>query len=316
MSFFLGIDAGGTKTECVLADGSGAILARGSGGPANLQRMPLPRLEQSLREAYESALGKASLHVRELEAVCAGFAGAGRADARETARRLLAQLLSTRYLFVVGDMEVALEAAVGAGRGVVLIAGTGSIAYGRNDLGQQARAGGWGPVLSDEGSAFDIGRRALAVALRAQDGSGPATMLNTALRTLFFLNETAQLTPLFTGKEAPERIASLFPVVVKIAEQGDSAAGEILLAAGNALAELAVSVLQALRLEATPTRIALSGGVFSGSPQVAAQVRRRLQELAPEAQVEPLTTSPAEGAVRLAQRLWLQQRGASLTAQR
>lgn len=300
----------------MLADGSGAILARGTGGPANLQQTPLPKLEYSLREAYESALENASLRPREFEAVCAGFAGAGRADARETARRLLAQMVPTRHLFVVGDMEVALEAAVGAGRGIVLIAGTGSIAYGRNDLGQQARAGGWGPVLGDEGSAFDIGRRALEAALRAQDGCGPATMLDTALRTHFLLHGAAQLPVLLTGKEAPERVASLLPIVVRIAEQGDSVAEEILLAAGSALAELAASVLRALRLEATPTQVATGGGVFSGSPQVAAQVRRRLREMVPEAQVKPLTTSPAEGAVRLAQRLWLQQRGVTPTAQR
>jgi len=316
VSFFLGIDAGGTKTECVLADSSGAILGRGTGGPANLQRTPLPRLEQSLREAYESALSSADRRAGEFAAVCAGFAGAGRTEARETARHLLAQLIPTQQLFVVGDMEVALEAAVGAGCGVILIAGTGSIAYGRNHLGQQARAGGLGPVLGDVGSAFDIGRRALEAALRARDDCRPTTLLDPALRTHFLLNGASQLAALLAGREAPERVASLLPVVVRIAEQGDSVAQEILLAAGDALAELAVSVLRALRLETTPALVVMSGGVFSSSPQVATQVRRRLQELVPAAEVKPLTISPAEGAVRLAQRLWLQGRTAAPIAQR
>lgn len=308
MSFFLGIDAGGSKTECVLADASGTPLARGMGGPANLRRTPLATLETSLETAFANTLRNAGLRTAEFDAVCAGFAGAGQVEARQTARQILIKLTSPRHLFIVGDMEVALEAAVGAGRGVVLVAGTGSIAYGRNDLGQQARAGGQGPRGSDEGSACDIGRRALEAILAAPENHEGVTRLETALREHLKLPDRRALAELLADPDADVRLAVLLPVVIEVARRGDQVASNILLAAGDALAELARSVLQALHLEATPTCISTCGGVFTASPEVAQRLQRRLRAWAPHAQVEPLATAPAEGAARLARRLWLQQR--------
>ncbi|MFQ5816449.1 MAG: BadF/BadG/BcrA/BcrD ATPase family protein [Terriglobia bacterium] len=306
MSFFLGIDAGGSKTECVLADASGAVLAHGTGGPANLRRTPLATLQNSLETAVADALRNAGLRRANFEAVCAGFAGAGQVEARQTARQILLQLTSPRYLFIVGDMEVALEAAVGAGRGVVVLAGTGSIAYGRNDLGQQARAGGQGPKGSDEGSAFDIGRRALEAVLGVHENHEGMVPLETALREHLKLPARRALAGLLADPEASVRLAALLPVVVEVARRGDLVAQNILFTAGDALAQLTRRVLHALHLEATPTRIATCGGVFTASQEVSQRVQHRLRTWAPQAQVEPLTTAPAEGAVRLAQRLWLQ----------
>lgn len=307
MSFFLGFDAGGTKTECVLADASGAVVGRGRGGPANLRRTPPAILAESLRQAFTSALVSAGLQRAELEAACAGMAGASDVEGRQTVRRILLELTGTRLLFVVGDMEVALEAAVGAGRGVVLIAGTGSIAYGRNDCGQQARAGGRGPETSDEGSAVDIGRRALAAVLRAHQGSEFRTALESSVRNFLQLRDASAIASAITQVDN-DQLAALLPVVLEAARGGDPVARDILRAAGDALAQLVETVLGILRLEAAPTRIATTGGVFAASPEIAQQVVRRLRERVPHAQVEPLATAPAEGAVRLAQRLWLQQR--------
>src|SRR3990172_976762 len=142
MAFFLGIDGGGSKTECVLADESGAVLARATGPGSNLRRASAEDLQQHLRETLEALRGKAHLERLRPEVVCGGFAGAGDAKARAMATEVLKELLQPRFLYVVGDMEVALEAAVGAGPGVVLICGTGSIAFGRNGRGKTARGGG------------------------------------------------------------------------------------------------------------------------------------------------------------------------------
>ncbi len=305
VSFFLGIDAGGTKTECVLADSSGMILARGVGGPANLRRTPAPILYDSLRAAVMTALHNASLPAIELEAVCAGFAGAGRAETRGPARELLAELTRARHIFIVGDMEVALEAAVGAGRGVILVAGTGSIAYGRNDLGRQARAGGHGPEHSDEGSATDIGRRAVQAAVAGRK-SRHASPLARALCEQLGLHRTEDLSLLLGSGERNADLASLFPTVMAVARQGDAEARAILEAAGDALAGLALRVLRALQLEGKVTPVAVTGGVFAASAEVFEQVEKRLRESAPEVRVERLARTPAEGAVLLAQRLWLQ----------
>lgn len=294
MSFFLGIDGGGTKTECVLADEAGAALARATTAGANLRRVTPAELRARLGEGIAQLRQAAALSSLPLEAVCAGFAGASDTRARALAEEVLEELLRPRRLYVVGDMEVALEAAVGAGRGVVLVAGTGSIAYGRNDRGRQARAGGRGPEAgSDEGSGYDIGRRALEAVRRARE-RGPRTVLLGLL--------TESLDP-----RAIEEVAGLVPRVVEASRAGDPAAVEILSQAGAALAGLAVSVLRELNLLEAEVQVATSGGVFAASEEVFASVGAQVEAAAPRARVERLRVAPAEGAVRLAQRLWLEE---------
>jgi len=289
MGFFLGIDGGGTKTECVLADEAGALLARAFGAGTNLRRTTSAELRATFAECIGALLRTTGLRSLGLEAACAGFAGASDAQGREAAREVLTALLRPRFLYVVGDMEVALEAAVGAGPGAVLIAGTGSIAYGRNSAGHTARAGGHGPERSDEGSGYDIGQRAV-VAARGQG-------------VLAALVQAAQLSSPPTAGE----LAGLVPAVVRAARGGDPAARAILDQAAAALAGLAVGVLRELNLHAAEVPVAAGGGVFAESEEVLAEVRAKILQAAPRAQVAPLGVSPAEGAVRLAQRRWLEE---------
>lgn len=308
MAFFLGIDGGGSKTECVLADESGAVVARATGPGSNLRRVSAEILQQHLQETLEALRGEAHLERLRPEVVCAGFAGAGDAKARAMAKEVLKELLPPRFLYVVGDMEVALEAAVGAGRGVVLIAGTGSIAYGRNDLGQQARAGGrgvkFGPgrrLQVDEGSGLDIGMRAVRAVGNPLLFWRRWTPLGRKMKKV--LRGSSR------GGVAFE-FAHLVPLVVEAAREKDPRAHKILEEAGDALARLGLDVLRQLDLLAAEVRVAASGGVFKESPEVLARVQAKLLKAAPRARVELLAVSPAEGAVRLAQRLWLQERTA------
>lgn len=310
MAFFLGIDGGGSKTECVLADESGAVLARATGPGSNLRRVSAEILQQHLQETLEALRGKAHLERLRPEVVCAGFAGAGDAKARAMATEVLKELLQPRFLYVVGDMEVALEAAVGAGRGVVLIAGTGSIAYGRNDLGQQARAGGRGvnfarrgKFMVDEGSGLDIGIRAVRAAGNPLLFWRRWTPLARKMR-----QASGSDVGLLKGAEVAFEVSALVPLVVEAAREKDARARKILEEAGDALAGLAVDVLRQLELLHTEVLVAASGGVFKESPEVLARVQAKLLKAAPRAHVELLAVSPAEGAVRLAQRLWLQSR--------
>ena len=318
MSFFLGIDGGGSKTECGLADEAGAVLARAAGAGTNLRRISPVELRATLEDCVEQLRRTAGLPAMVVEAVCAGFAGAAHPEARGMAREVLAKLLSPRWLYVVGDMEIALEAAVGAGQGVVLVAGTGSIAYGRNGLGQQARAGGRGPLgavngeeVGDEGSGFDIGRRAVAAVRRAHEGYGPNTMLTEILPQALKVTGIEGLEARVSSPGAAE-LAALVPRVVQAARAGDRPAQEILERAGDALAGLALAVLERLDLLRTAVRVATTGGVFAESAEVFARVREGIRATAPRARVELLGVAPAEGAVRLALRLWLQERAATL----
>jgi N-acetylglucosamine kinase-like BadF-type ATPase len=291
MGLFLGIDAGGTKTECVLADEAGAAVARALGEGANLRRTSATELRAILGECLEKLQQQAGLARLECDAVCGGFAGAGLAEARLNAEEVLRKLLRPKLLAVVGDMEVALEAAVGAGPGVVLIAGTGSIAFGRNAAGKTARAGGKGFEEGDEGSGVNLGRLALDASKR-----NPGSLLCAGVLR-------AGVPPV----ESPAEFAKLVPVVVSAAQKGDSAAKAILTRAASDLAGLAVAILRDLDLMAAGVEVATSGGVFAESEEVHAQVRSLILAAAPRARVEQLHVSPAEGAARMAQRLWLEQ---------
>src|SRR5580692_13024907 len=177
MGYFLGFDGGGTKTDCVLLDARGTVIGEGRGGPANPLRSGFDGAFSSLREAAAGAIVAGKIRPAEITGVCAGLAGAGR---RSVVRRImvfLAQEFPVALAQVTTDYEIALETAAGTGPGVVLIAGTGSVAYGRNAAGETARSGGYGPWIGDEGSAFEIGRRAVSAVARARDLDAPVTLL-------------------------------------------------------------------------------------------------------------------------------------------
>ncbi len=175
----LGVDGGGSRTRCVIASLSGHILARGSGGPSN----PLTAGFDGAAEAIQAAVEEASRRcgINSFIASVMGLAGTERAS---TIDSLVARLtlLDLGDLRIIGDAQIALAGATGCRPGAVVISGTGSIAYGENDAGETARAGGWGGRRGDEGSGYDIGHRALVAALRDNDGRGPATLLTEKIR--------------------------------------------------------------------------------------------------------------------------------------
>ncbi len=313
MAFFLGIDGGGSKTECVLADESGAVLARATGPGGNLREVTAELLERRLQELFEAVRGSAALDRLRPVAVCAGFAGAGDAKARAMATHVLQELLQPRSLYVVGDMEVALEAAVGAGPGIVLLSGTGSIAFGRNAKGKTARAGGEGPRIAADGKMTgDLGSGRyiwwrVVQALRNEGGrrkDSPLLLkpIEDAIRQGFGEEpkELIKKRGIGLGREISKWVSLA-------AQGGDPLAQEILEESAAALTELVVKVLRKLRMSDETTLVSLAGGVLSGGEALAGLVRERLREAAPRARVELLAVSPAEGAARLAQRLWLQE---------
>src|SRR5215471_12062865 len=167
MPYYLGIDGGGTKTTCAVGDDT-QLLATATTGPSNIVRVGETRARESLIQSVHHACGAAGVAIEDVSRSCVGGSGAGRRDLAATVRRILAEILPTP-IDIVGDMEIALEAAFGLGPGVVVIAGTGSIAYGRDQHGITARAGGWGFAIGDEGSAHWIGRELLKAVLRAAD---------------------------------------------------------------------------------------------------------------------------------------------------
>jgi N-acetylglucosamine kinase-like BadF-type ATPase len=302
MAYYLGFDGGGTKTESVLLDNEGQILAQAVAGPSNPLRIGFEQAFAALNTAADSILSSARIDARQVTAVGAGLAGAG---SRRVVKRVLGFLVETfpnADVHVATDLEVALEAAVGPDPGVVLVAGTGSAAFGRNAAGHTVRAGGHGPWVGDEGSAFDIGRRAVAAVARARDHLAPVTLLADLIPAALECSNWQALIERIA--EAPDEVfPRIFPLVIEAAEAGDAPANEILFTASLGLAQLAGSVVRRLHLEESEFVLAKSGGVFGHSQTFESALDALLHSAAPKARVTTLAVAPAVGAARLAVRL-------------
>jgi len=294
----LGIDAGGTKTICLLADERGQVVSEGRGPGANLQASGELEVEKVLHQAMEAALSGQDAHP---SAICLGIAGVDRGDDAGVVRAIMRRISPARRVLVVNDALIALVAGAGLGPGIVVVAGTGSIAYGRSPSGVAARAGGWGHLIGDEGSAYWIGRRALAAVVREVDGRGPETRLTADVLAHFGVADAAGLVHIVYNRDLPrQNVAMLGPIVQKAHEQGDGVAAQILERAAEELALAAQSVASRLEMRGDAFPFVLSGGAFRVVPWLVGELRRRLVEIAPRSAVRVLAGEPAAGAVTLA----------------
>lgn len=327
-SYFLGFDGGGTKTECVLVGSDGRVLARATGGPSNPVRSGYTRAWFSLSESADMVMSRQKITSSDIRGVCAGIGGAGRSSVERKLSQFFERSFPNAEVEVTTDLEIALDAAFGTGEGIVLVAGTGSAALGRSALGREARAGGRGPWFSDEGSGFDIGRRALAAVLLADEGRGPTT----ALTDLIFVYLQARNWDAIVdqvSKESDLVFPRLFPLVAQVADAGDAVAREILSAAAYSLASLAASVAAKLGwqenvvsgspagsspdftadsrsgdgdAESKQIPIALVGGMCGRSKFFDSAIDAQLTKLVPRHNYVELAISPAEAAARIASR--------------
>ncbi len=299
---FLGFDGGGTKTEAILLDAAGTELARALSGPSNPLRVGFDAAFESLTFASREILRIAGAAPEQVRAVCAGLAGAGRPAVIKLVEPFLQKMFPQALVHVTADFTVALEAAAGDGPGVVLIAGTGSCAFGRNSDGRFARAGGYGPWVGDEGSAYDIGRQAVSAVLHARDALAPSTLLEEQLLPALELSDWGELIERI-AKNPDAVFPNLFPLVVRASDKGDEVARKILNTAAGALGRIAGSVIISLGLRKEKFPLAKSGGVFGHSAHLEAKLGALLVNFAPAATLFDLRDSPALGAARLALRL-------------
>ena len=298
MLHVLGIDAGGTKTVCQLSNERGELLAETRRGGANLQAVGELEVEKVLHDVMEEAIGDRDIVPA---AICLGIAGVDRPDDAQVVRGIMKRIGYKARVLVVNDALVALEAGAPDQPGVVVIAGTGSIAYGRNDKGEAARAGGWGYVLGDEGSGYWIGRAALRAALREDDRRGPQTLLTELLLKHFQVPRAQDLIhEVYHGTLRPASIASLAQCVQTAFRAGDSVAIGILRGSANELESSALSVARRLDLIGSRFPFVLAGGMFKALPWLHEELERRLTLASPGSRIVLLDIEPAVGAVRLA----------------
>jgi len=200
------------------------------------------------------------------------------------------------------DARVALAGATGNKSGVVIIAGTGSIACGVNSRGRFARAGGWGPTMGDEGSGSYIGRRALESVVMSYDYRGePTSMMEPILRH-FGVSSPPELPPVIYDDpdKAMREIAQLSRIAVESAREGDKVAREILKDASKELAVAAIAVIEQLRMERDEFHVAYVGGVFEAGEMILDPLREEIQSFAPHAKIAPPIDPPVIGAVMMA----------------
>jgi N-acetylglucosamine kinase-like BadF-type ATPase len=265
---------------------------------------------EALHTAIRQACATARISPDQIRAVCIGAAGAARPEIAAKISSILAELISDisfTNIEVVGDTEIALEAAFGAGPGVIAIAGTGSIAYGRDASGNTARAGGWGFAISDEGSGHWIGRRAISAILNARD-QGLETKLTSLVLQAWKLTALDELVQQANSTPPPD-FPRLFPIVLRAADAADAIARDLLADAGAKLATLAAIVVRRLvphaplpmlpvaTLPVAMLPIAMTGSVFRQSPYVRQVFYNALQTSFPGIDVRQDLADPVEGAL-------------------
>jgi len=295
MTYFLGVDGGQSGTKAVIGDESGQVLGTGEAGPCNHAGAHEGRakLERVVTASVSAACSQAGLDPTAIrfEAACFGMSGGP-----EDKEAILGSILRIGRLTVTNDAVIALAGATETGQGIITIAGTGSIAFGRNAEGRSARAGGWGYIFGDEGGAFDIVRQALRAALRMEEGWG----VQTALRAVILdatrsgsANEAVHR--MYTADWPRDRAAKLAPLVDAAAASGDAVAMEILANAAAQLALLAASVRGQLWQAGDAVELAYIGGVFQS--RIVLERFRMLVELEDGIRCVAPQRGPAEGAL-------------------
>jgi N-acetylglucosamine kinase-like BadF-type ATPase len=295
MAFYLGIDGGGTKTTCGLGDET-RLLSTALAGGCNPVRHGAERARTTVQSAVSQACIQANVSPQAIARSCIGVAGISAPGVAPMLSQAISDVVSGEVL-VVGDHQIALEAAFGKCPGVIVIAGTGSIAWGRDAQGRKARAGGYGYAISDEGSGEWIGRTAIAHTLRALD-RGTTPRLYRLIVDGWKIDADALIK---TANAVPQPdFAALCPLVIQASHEGDCVATDVLSRAGAELAELASAVLIRLWQQDQPVGVAMVGGVFRNSAIVREQFAKSLRSLNACATVEDTVVDPMLGALILA----------------
>ena len=311
MSLYLGIDGGGTQTRAVLVNEHGLPLGRGVAGPSNYHSVGVESAFENILIAERAARVEAGVGASvELDAVCLGLAGCGSDEDRAKLLPVAKEKLKAppQWIRIESDLRVAHAGAFEGGPGIVLIAGTGSACFGVDANGRIERAGGWGPMFDDFGSAFDLGRRAITHALLVADGRMQPTQLAREVteRLGGNLRAIAQLTA--RGEER-HRIAGLAPLVFAAAQRGESFASAMMLSCIEDLAHMVHTVVARLDFNDSEIEVVVLGGLNKAGRAFFQPLYDAIRRHVPHANIVSDMLPAAMGAALLAMRL----RGMTIT---
>lgn len=281
----MGLDGGGTKTDCLLLHESGRILGQGRGGASNPSRIGIEAAMQGVREAATAALKDAGITMEQVTDVCAGLAGVALAERAQAMAALVCGFFGSARFELCTDLDLALDAA-GPPPAIVLVAGTGSAAIGRAATGPAIRSGGHGPKQSDEGSAFAVGRSAV-LQLASPTVEGEALRGKLAL---LFPARSVELLVSLEGAEADALYPRVFPLVAAAADEGDRLAQRLLDEAAANLASFVADVKEKLQLGDARFVLGMTGGMIGRSKYLDTRLNEALRRVAPHAHLQHLQT--------------------------
>lgn len=294
----VGVDGGGTKTRAMVADERGTSISTVEGPGSAVRPGEAERSADIIAAAVRDALASAAMTHVVPKVVCVGVAGVGRDSERQALWQALASRELAEEIVVHADATVAIDDAFGDGAGVLLIAGTGSVAFGRGPTGAVARCGGWGPNIGDEGGGAWIGRRALSIVTAASDGREPETTLTGAILTAAEVNSPQELIP-WAASATPAMLASLVPTVLSVAETGDLRANALVsLATEELVLHVRTLARQLFGDERAAVPVALTGGLLGKGSMLRKRVEHRMKSAVPGAQVRSEPVDAARGAVK------------------
>ncbi|WP_404454512.1 N-acetylglucosamine kinase [Oceanobacillus kapialis] len=288
MVYYIGIDGGGTKTHAVLADGTGKVIAQAMGGPSNPNAVGETELVAMFQTLF-SKLDDANQNIlSQVKRLYAGIAGAGNPANQTMLKDILSSLLPHTLVRVEPDAVCALYSGTYGQAGIVQIAGTGSITYGINEAGEQARVGGWGYLFGDEGSGYAIGKAAVTEALKSVDGRGEPTILLELLYEHFHVFHPQDLIKSIYQADQPKSvIAPLSRIVFQAYFQGDKTAYAILQEAAEDIASQIMALYRTLFTDTEKIKVVLCGGVFQEKTVMPWLLKEKLEPNAALSLVQP-----------------------------
>lgn len=299
----IGVDGGGSKTRVVIGDEAGNELARAEGGRSAVRPGRAEESAKIIAEVVREALSQAVMaDVVQPKVLYCGIAGVGREVEQRSLQSALEAEEIAEEVVVEPDGMIALYDAFSDGAGILVVAGTGSIAYGRGPNGKVLRCGGWGPNIGDEGSGMWIGHRALAIVGAATDGRERETALVGAILTATQTSDPLELIPWAAAAEVKE-ISQLAGVVLATAVAGDARANSLVtLAAEELVTHIRALTTQLFGDERSSVPVAMSGGLLKKGSLLRKRLEQRLRSAVPGANLRPEEVIPERGALRAASR--------------
>lgn len=304
MKYLIGIDGGGTKTDCAIADLSGKIIRQSSGKPSNFLIIGVKEAVENIFALIEENLFALEGDFSDVKQIVIGVAGAGREEDAKLLEKGFKDYADEEGIHfkgvkVLSDAQIALEGAFPNSAGCILIAGTGSVLFGKDEKGTIHRVGGFGRLIGDEGSGYSIGRKALNAVSKESDGRGEATLISELLNAK--MNSSFSISIINKVYKEKFDVASVAKIVIEAAEEGDPIAEDILDEEADELILHIKSLLDKIRTD--KLNVAFSGSLLDNKNFYSSLLRQKIKSTLPRVEIVKPATSPVSGAILLAKRI-------------